>query len=221
MFDSRAVGFAERRPERAAGAVRELRELAGKVAPVVLAGEQIVPVAEPVAPLLPGRALRRGTVVSIEGPPGSGATSLLFQLVAAASQDGSWVAMVGMADVGVVAAAEAKVDLDRLALVPDPGGHWPMVTAALLDAVDLVVVRPSTRVRPQDARRLAGRARERGGVLLVAGTWPDGADVRLTAQRTRWEGLADGHGFLRQRRVDVTVDGRGAAARTRRLDVAV
>jgi hypothetical protein len=201
--------------------VTELRQLAGKVAPVVLAGEQLVPVADSVASLLPGRALRRGTVVSVDGPPGSGATSVLFGLLSAASQDGSWVAVVGMPSFGIVAAAEAKVALERLAVIPDPGGHWPMVTAALLDAIDLVVVRPSTRARPQDARRLATRARDRGGILLVAGEWPEGADVRLSVRRSRWTGLEDGHGFLRERTIDVAVDGRGAAGRGRRLAIAV
>jgi hypothetical protein len=206
MFDSRAVALVD-------GDIRVLRELAGKVAPVVLAGDQLVPVSESVQQLLPGGALRRGTVISVEGPPGAGSTSLLFRLVAAASNDGSWVALVGMPDAGLLAAAEAGVSLERVAVIPEPGGHWPLVTAALLDAIDLVVVRPSTRVRAQDARRLATRARDRGGVLLVAGAWP--------ARQGRWEGLADGHGFLRARTLDVVTGGRGAAARQRRFDVAV
>jgi len=222
MFDSRTVAVTAR-GERAESTpdLRELKELAGKVAPVVLAGEQVIAVDSAVRGLLPGEAMRRGSVVSVDGPPGSGATSLLFRLVAAASKDGSWVAMVGMPDVGMLAAAEAGVVLDRVAVIPEPGGHWPLVTAALLDAIDLVVVRPPTRVRPQDARKLATRTRERGGILLVAGAWPEGADVRLTAQRSRWTGLEAGHGFLRGRTVDVQTDGRGAAGRRRRLDVAV
>ena len=201
--------------------VRELKELAGKVAPVALAGELLVPVGDPVAGLLPNRALRRGTVVSVEGDQGSGATSLLFHLVTGASRTGSWVAFVGLPGVGMVAAANAGLDLARTALVPEPGGNWPLVTAAMLDAIDVVVLRPSTRVRPQDARRLASRARERGGILVVAGTWPEGADIRLTAQRTRWNGLEAGHGVLREREIDVVAEGRGAAARRRQQKVAV
>jgi hypothetical protein len=231
VFDSREVGLAERatgsEPTIGVG-VTELRELAGKVAPVVLAGEQLLVVDDLVAPLLPAGALRRGTVVSVEGAAGSGATSLLFRLVAGASRAGSWVAMVGMQDLGVVAAAEAGIDLSRCAVVPEPGGNWPMVTAALLDAIDVVVLRPSTRVRPQDARRLATRARDRGGVLIAAGGgpppnygWPEGADIRLRAERSRWVGLSDGHGFLRERVVDVVAGGRGAAARQRRREVSV
>ncbi|HEX7165349.1 MAG TPA: hypothetical protein VF230_00060 [Acidimicrobiales bacterium] len=204
---------------RRAAEVRELRELAGKVAPVVLAGEQVLPVDDALAPLLPGGGLRRGSVVAVDGPPGSGATSLLLRLVAGPSAAGSWVALVGMPSVGAVAAAEAGVDLSRLALVPAPGGHWPMVTAALLDAIDVVVVRPPTRFRAADARRLAARTRERGGVLVVVGNHPDGADVRLTATGSTWRGLGAGHGVLASRTVDVVATGRGAAARERRLAI--
>ena len=226
MFDSRAVGLAERATSAsgasgASGATRvhELRELAGKVAPVVLAGDQVMPVSEAVRPLLPGGALRRGSVVSVEGASGSGATAVIFHLVAAASAGGSWVAMVGLPAAGFVAAAEAGVVVERLAVVPDPGGNWPMVTAALLDAIDIVVLRPSTRIRPQDARRLGSRTRERGGILIVAGSWPEGADVRLTTEQSRWTGLGDGHGVLQGRQIDVTTDGRGAAGRRRKVSV--
>ena len=50
-----------------------------------------------------------------------GSTSLALQLVAAASAAGSWVAAVGVPALGAVAAAEAGVVLERLALVPRPG----------------------------------------------------------------------------------------------------
>ena len=223
MFDSRGVGFAERAEPvvRSTAGVVELRELAGKVAPVVLAGEQLIPVPDVVAPLLPAGGLRRGSVVSVAGPPGSGATSVLLRLAAAASAGGSWVAAIGMSDLGLVAAAEAGIELSRLAVVPEPGGNWPIVTAALLDAIDIVIVRPATRVRPQDARRLATRARDRGGVLIVAGAWSEGADVRITTSASRWDGLGDGHGFLRERSVEVAAEGRGAAARRRQKQIAV
>ena len=220
-FAERAEGAERNDRARSGTGVHELRELAGKVAPVVLAGEQVLPVGPAVASLLPGGALRRGSVVAVDGPPGSGATSLLLHLVAGASANGSWVAVVGLPAFGVVAAAEANVAVERLALIPRPGGNWPMVTAALLDAIDVVVLDAPTRIRPQDARRLASRARERGGVLVVAGSWPDGPDVRLSASRSRWQGLGSGHGVLRHRTVEVSTSGRRAAARERRLEVAV
>lgn len=185
-------------------------ETVERARPLVLAGERLLPVAEALAGLLPDGALRRGTTVGV-----AGSTSLALALLAAPVAAGSWAAVVGMPTLGVVAAAELGVDLSRLALVPEPGRQWPVIVAALLDGVDLVLVRPSGPARPSDARRLAVRVRERGAVLLALGDW-EGADVRLQVTAGRWEGLEQGAGHLRAHHVEVVADGRGAAARPRR-----
>lgn len=219
---TRVVGSAEGAVERTRRAAQvaglpELREIAGRVAPVALAGDQLLPVPDDVAALLPRRGLRRGSVVAVGGA--SGATTLALRLVASASAAGSWVGLVGLADAGVVAAAELGIDLARLAVVPDAGPQWATVTAALLDALDLVIVRPPGQVRGADARRLAARARERGAVLLVVRGTTDAADVRLEVSASRWQGLGEGHGVLGRRVIDVVAGGRGAAARPRRVAV--
>jgi hypothetical protein len=59
--------------------------------------------------LLPGRGLRRGSTVTV-----AGSTSLLLAMLAAATRARGWCAVVGMANLGGVAAAEYGVDLDRL-----------------------------------------------------------------------------------------------------------
>jgi hypothetical protein len=177
--------------------------------------ERVLPVAAPLAPLLPLGGLRRGSTVAV-----SGSASLLLALLAGPSRAGSWVAVVGMPALGLVAAEEAGVALDRLALVPAPGESWPTVAAALLDALDIVAVCPPRgRVRDADARRLAARGRQRGAVLIPYGgsdRWT-GADLRLGVEADSWEGLGVGHGHLRARRVVVRSKGRGAAARPRRV----
>jgi membrane protein implicated in regulation of membrane protease activity len=192
-----------REPER-------LRQLAGRAGPVILAGEQVLPVAGPLQSLLPDGGLRRGSTVSVMG-----SLSLALRLVAAASMAGSWTAAVGAPDLGVVAAAEADVVLGRLALVPRPGEQWATVTAALLDALDVVLVRPSHRVRQADARKLVARARERGSVLVPLGPW-EGADLRLEVASARWHGVGQGDGHLQGCRMEVVATGRRAAARERR-----
>jgi hypothetical protein len=53
--------------------------------------------------------------------------------------------------------------------------------------------------------------RKHGGVLLCLGQW-EGADLRLTTVGERWNGLGDGHGRLRARRVRVRVSGRHGVA---------
>lgn len=189
-----------------------LQELVGRTRPIAPAGEQLLPVHPALVGVMPWAGLRRGATVAVAG---RGSTSLALALLAAASAAGSWCAVVGMPSLGLVAARELGVELGRLALVPAPGAGWPSVVAALLDALDIVLIRPPERPRAADARRLTARARERGAVLLVAGPW-DGADLRLGVTRSTWDGLERGHGLLRHRRLEVVADGRGAAARPRR-----
>lgn len=207
----------------------EARQLAEEHArPVVLAGEQLLPVLEPLQALLPGQGLRRGSTVSVEGGPG--ATSLALALGVAASAAGSWVAGVGLPSLGLLAAAELGVPLERVIVVSaPPPPSWATVVAALLDAVDLVWAGLPRRTAAGDARRLAARARERGSVLVPlrdlgregpgrAAPWPCPAEVRLTVASSSWTGPAGGGaGRLEARRVEVVAGGRGAAARERRV----
>jgi hypothetical protein len=74
--------------------------------------------------------------------------------------------------------------------------------AALLEAIDVVLVRPPARLPAAVARRLADRARERRSVLLPVGAaWPIPPDLRLAVTASRWEGLGQGHGSLASRGV--------------------
>jgi hypothetical protein len=91
------------------------------------------------------------------------------------------------------------------------------VVAAFLDAVDVVLVRPPPRLPAAQARRLAARARERGAVLVPLGAWSEPADLRLAVTASAWQGLGQGHGHLLARQAEVTIAGRGAAARERRF----
>jgi len=139
---------------------------------------------------------------------------LALALLAAPSQAGSWCAAVGVPGLGLLAAAEHGVDLERLVLVGHPGAAWATVVATLVEALDVIVVRPGRGATESDVRRLAARVREREAVVVSLGEWT-GADVALTQTRCRWEGLGSGHGHLRARRVEVQSSGRGAAARPR------
>jgi hypothetical protein len=180
---------------------------------------RMVPVLPELSGLLPGRGLRRGSTVAVAGgraATASGGTSLLLALLAGASRAGSWCAVVGVPTLGVLAAAESGIALDRLALVPNPGPEWPTVVAALIDGVDVVVVAAPGPVSASIVGRLAARARQRGCVLMPYGRW-DGADVTLQVVRGMWDGLGIGHGRLRRREVTIAARGRGAAARPREL----
>ncbi|WP_425953919.1 hypothetical protein [Xylanimonas sp. McL0601] len=174
-----------------------------------------LPVHPDLAALLPGGVLPAGGTLAVQG-----STSLLLGLLAAASGEGAWVAFVGAPAVGMLAASDAGLALERVALVPDPGPDAPTVVAALLDGLDVVVVGPGATLLDADRRRLAARARERGSVLASTTRWP-GAHVTLDARGGSWWGADNGAGWLRRRTLSVLRTGRGAAARSVELDVEV
>jgi hypothetical protein len=215
--------------------------LAERVRPVMLARDRQLPVLPALESLFPGGALRRGSVVSVDAGPDSGATSLALALAAGPSRAGSWVAAVGLGSLGLLAAADLGVALDRLVLAtgvpavgpagdPARGGRgesavgWAAIVAALVDGFDVVLVAagPRVRRRPADARRLVARVRERGAVLVTVGGDLPGqpGNVRLTVTASRWEGLGkEERGYLRRRRVSVVASGRGEASRPRRAEL--
>lgn len=166
------------------------------------AGGAGLPLDDGVAGLLPGGVLRRGSVVSVEG-----STSLVLALIARASREGSWAAIVGLPNIGVVAAARRGIELSRLALVPHPGAEAATIAAACIDGMDIVVLGPRLALTDPDLRRLAARARERGVALVSASPHP-GTHVALRVLRSEWAGLGAGEGRLRGRTLTVARSGR-------------
>ena len=145
---------------------------------------------------------------------GAGATSLLLALAAGASQNGSWCAAVGMPALSWAAAADAGVNLDRLAVVPRPGPEATAVAATLLDGFDLVIVAVPGRPVPSVCSHLSARARHSKSVLVAASEWP-GANLTITAEDSAWVGRRR----LRAQKLTVVVSGRGNAGRPRRGQV--
>jgi hypothetical protein len=175
-----------------------LRELIEQVQPVVGAHERTLEVDPPVRELLPLGALQRGTTVWVGG--GAGATSLAMAVVAGPSRCGSWVGCVSVSSLGWAAADELGVDLSRVAVV---------------------------RADRREVSRLAGRARERGAVVVAlddapdARAWP-GVDLRLRVDARapgRWDGAGRGWGALRSREITVVASGRHGADRSRRVEL--
>lgn len=187
------------------GTVRSGRDIAPGSG--VLSDADLLPVLPALRELLPFGALQRGSVVA------AGDWSMLCMALAAGPvASGAWCAAAGIAEFGVVAAADAGLDPARLLLVPDLGPNWAQVVASLLDGCDLVLLRSPDRPSAQVRRRLEAAVRRYGGVLLVAGTW-EGAQVRLRVTSQAWTGIGVGHGRLRGRRVRVVADGRGEWSR--------
>lgn len=164
-----------------------------------------LPVPPPLAPLLPD-GLRRGATTTVLG-----STSLALGVLAHACASGAWAVAVGHPRLGLLAAAQAGVDLARFALVPDPGPDAATVLAALVDGIDVVLVGPDAPLADADRRRLSARARERGAALVTTVAWP-GAGVVLEAGAARWSGVGEGDGRLRTCGLTVRRTGRGSAA---------
>jgi hypothetical protein len=171
----------------------------------------VLPELEPVLPW-PGGLLRGATVAAV------GSTSLLLTLLAGATSDGAYAAVVGMPAFGALAAlTDYRIPGDRLALVPDPGPDWPAVAGALLDGVDMLVVHA-----PESAdgvlRSLQARARDRGCVLVPTRAWPN-SDLVLERTARRWTGLRQGRGRLKRQYASFTVTGRGRASKPKAWEV--
>ena len=151
-------------------------------------------------------SLPRGTVAVL-----SGARSLTLRLIAEVTAAGGHAAIVGQPEVGLLAAVQMGADLDRLAVIPDPGPDPVEVAAVLMDGLDLVALGLGGRtVSAGRARAVTARARQRECTLLVTGgDWP-GAAARLDARIRGYElvGAAPGCGRIGRVRLDTRVRGR-------------
>jgi hypothetical protein len=188
-----------------------------------LAERRGLPVLPALGSLLPA-GLPRGRTVTVAGDV-AGSLSLLLALLAGASADGAWCALVDLpGPVGAEALAGYGVALDRTVLVRAPARGWSRAgwltaVGALVDAFDVVAIRPETRPAPGDAQRLAARVRSHETVLVPYVPddrgWP-GAAIRLRAEDGMWSGLTgDGGGRLERRRVTVAAARHGQEARSR------
>lgn len=138
------------------------------------------------------------------GTYGVDSASLALALAAEASRAGEWVGFAGWGDFGAEAAADLGIALERTVLVPEPGEHWLEVTAALVDVLRVVVLRPAVTVDARAAGVLDARLRSRSSVLVVWGAWPR-CEARLSLEQTRWTGPDHGAGRLRERRARLAV----------------
>ncbi len=195
-------------PSRDPEARARLVEAHDRTRPLVLARARTLTVPGPLQPLLP--ELVRGSVVVVEGAPGTGATSAALSLCAAATTVGEWAAVLDLeGTLGGEAGAAAGVALERFAVARRvPPDRWATAVAVLLDGMSVVVAEVPRHARAGDAHRLVARARERQTVLVpLAGPrrpWPATATTRVHVEGGPWPGL-DAHGFLAARTPRVRV----------------
>ncbi|WP_152352968.1 hypothetical protein [Brachybacterium subflavum] len=168
-----------------------------------------VPLPPPLAPLAPYGSLRAGSTVAVDG---SCSVSLMLAMAAAAAGEDGWCALAGMPDLGLRAARDAGLDLERLAIAPATGveemPQLPQVLSALVDGVGVLALGPRLRLTASLWRSLTDRARAHD-TLVLAATPVARADLHLRAEAESWEGLGRGTGRLRRRTLRVSAAGRG------------
>jgi len=159
----------------------------------------------PTLPLFEGLVqLRTGGVYGVDS------AGLAMALAAGASRGGEWIGFAGWSDFGAEAAHQHGIDLSRTVLVPAPGEHWLEVTAALIDVLTVVVLRPpgGAGVDAKSASILEARLRARSAVLLVHGDWPR-CETRLVTEQAEWVGVDAGRGRLCKQRLRLLASGGG------------
>jgi hypothetical protein len=205
-------------------AIPELIALGDRVAPVLLAHERTLPVAEELTDLFVEGGLVRGRILTCTG---LAATSLALALVAPVVAAGSWLGIVDLPTIGLDAASEFGLPLERVVAVngkqsdgdPDAGWaqRWPDVMAAVIDGFDVILARVPTGVSPSSVRKVATRVQRRGAVVVLLGDpGPATCDGVLHTEPAGWTGVGDGHGYLQQRSVVVQASGRRMPGRCRR-----
>jgi hypothetical protein len=179
-----------------------------------------LPIAPSFTPLFVDGGLVRGRTVACTG---DAALSTALALSASATRLGSWLAVIGVPQLGVGAAIEAGVAIERIVLAQPPRAsrEWVATVAALVEGFDVLIVAPPTSLSAHDARRLQTRVAARQSVLIVvhlpsplAACAPQvfGADLDVRADTVAWSGIEQGGSHITQRMVHVRVSGRRCAS---------
>ena len=186
-----------------AQAVRSLQQRITEMQSLRLS-EAGLPTAIELRPLLPSGSLRKGASTAVQG-----SLQLALALLSEASKRGMWCGAIGVPDLGLEAAAQLGMRLDRFVLAPGPGSHTLTIAGMLAEVFSVVLLQPPRDPSPSEVERLAARLREHGTALIVLGGWPR-SDTQLHVSASRWLGLGTGHGALDTHELTVrSIDRRG------------
>ncbi len=173
-----------------------------------------LPVAKALQPIIPDGVLVRGRTVLCSG---DAAMSTALLMASAPTQAGSWLAVVGVSDFGLVSACEQGVALQRTVLVTPTSNKkdWTSTVAAVADGFDVVMLEVPREVSESDARRIQTRIQARRNVLVLVETSRHATrrsvfqpDMVLHTMTTTWDGIEHGAGYVQGRLIDVMVSGR-------------
>ena len=137
-----------------------------------------------------GGVIRRGAVTTIDH-----AGALLSAIVAHVSVQ-SRVAVVGVADLGLISIAEQGGNLEHILWVPDAGTTPLEVIGLLAEGVDLVVAGLPLAPAPTLSRPVQARLRRYSTAMVFVGeNWPN-SEAQVSTTLSQVEGLCSGHGRI-------------------------
>lgn len=179
--------------------------------PAAALQRDMLPLDAAFTPML-GAGLVRGRSVLCSG---DAALALAMGVVARATQEGAWLAVVGIDDLGLAAAAEQGIALQRTVLVtPLPiAREWEAAVATAIDGFGVLMVHVPQGVA---VRKVMTRAQARRVVTVVVDPTGHSAgacmpDIALHTTTQEWFGIGEGSGHVQARDVRVQVGGRRAA----------
>ena len=173
-----------------------------------------LPVSPDLRAMFPEGGLVRGRTVLCGG---DAAVALALRIVSQPTQAGSWLGVVGVHNIGVQAASEQGVALQRVVFVQPATSRaeWVSTVAAAADGFDVLMLEVPHGITVADARRVQTRIQSRRNALVLIGATQKLAlqsvfqpDVVMDTTTTQWNGIERGSGHVQSREVCVTVSGR-------------
>ena len=128
-----------------------------------------LPVPPELRVMFPEGGLVRGRTVLCSG---DAAVAMALRVVSSATQAGSWLGIVGVHNVGVQAASEHGVALQRVVFVQPASSRteWVGTVAAAADGFDVLMLEVPRGITEADARRVQTRIQARRNALVLIGT---------------------------------------------------
>lgn len=173
-----------------------------------------LPVSSDLRVMFPEGGLVRGRTVLCGG---DAAVALALRIVSQPTQAGSWLGVVGVHNIGVQAASEQGVALQRVVFVQPATSRaeWVSTVAAAADGFDVLMLEVPHGITVADARRVQTRIQSRRNALVLIGATQKLAlqsvfqpDVVVDTTTTQWNGIERGAGHVQSREVCVAVSGR-------------
>lgn len=191
-----------------------IAEIRTKITPLSMAKERIIPVPERHREAFANGGLKRGGVSLLRGEAGGGLYSFAISLLASATSQGLWVALLNVEELGLGALTEAGANPTKAVVVTSPSDRSAQSAQTLMDSFDIVATIPTF---PQGhALRLAAKTRERNCALLVIERtpskrrWLAPSDTSVTVHGMHWRIGADTEGkMIKTMGTSITVNFKG------------